>query len=211
MVVYKITNTINNKVYYGITKCTINKRWSEHKSKSKSGKSHLSLAIKKYGASAFKIEIVNHCSSENEMYELEIYLIQKHKSNNPIYGYNNSCGGEVSSSGKKLSLEQRNKISKYQKGRKRKPHSSEAKSKMSLSAKGRDMSKLILNSVKKRKGNLSHNICKVYKYDLDGTLIEDYASLTLAAKSVNGVVSAFSALKSGKLKTYKNYKWKFEN
>lgn len=210
MLVYKITNTINNKVYYGITKCTIKKRWNEHKSKALIGKSHLSLAMKKYGVLSFEIEIVKEVFDENEMYDLEISLIKKYKSNNPKFGYNNSSGGEVSSKGRKLTLTQREQISKYQKGRKRKPHSEEAKNNMSLAAKGRDMTKAIKKSVEKRKGKMSHNVCSVSKYNLDGTFIKRYDSLTLAAKSVNGVVCAFMALKRGRLKTYKNYIWKFE-
>ena len=35
--------------------------------------------------------------------------------------------------------------------------------------------------------------------------------MTLAAKSVNGNVSAFGLLKKGRLKTYKKFIWKFEN
>ena len=58
MIVYKITNTINDKVYIGITKCTLSKRWAEHKCKSKSLCSHLYLSIKKYGTSFFKIESI---------------------------------------------------------------------------------------------------------------------------------------------------------
>ena len=142
MIVYKITNKINGKLYFGISKCSIKKRWNEHKSKSRSGKSHLSLAIKKYGVSSFCIELIRECFSEKEMYDLEIDFIKKYKTNNPLYGYNNSCGGEVSSKGKTLSDETRRKISEYQKVRDRKPHSEQAKKNMSILAKGRDMTEL---------------------------------------------------------------------
>lgn len=210
MIVYKITNKINGKLYFGISKCSIKKRWNEHKSKSRSGKSHLSLAIKKYGVSSFCIELIRECFSEKEMYDLEIDFIKKYKTNNPLYGYNNSCGGEVSSKGKTLSDETRRKISEYQKVRDRKPHSEQAKKNMSILAKGRDMTELIKKSALKRKGKQSHNICSVSKYSNNNVFIEKYSSLTLAAKSVNGRTSAFCALKRGRLKTYKNFIWKFE-
>ena len=38
-----------------------------------------------------------------------------------------------------------------------------------------------------------------------------FNSFTEASKSVNGIVTAFSALKRKRLKTYKGYIWKFEN
>lgn len=130
MIVYKITNILNGKLYFGITKYSLQKRWNEHKCKSKSGKSHLYLAIRKYGITNFIIEKICECKTEYEMYDLEVYFIKLHKTNNPDFGYNNSIGGEFSSKGKKLSEETKLKISKYQKERIRKPHSEETKKRM---------------------------------------------------------------------------------
>jgi group I intron endonuclease len=211
MIVYKITNKINNKIYFGITKCSLKKRWNEHKCKSKQGKTHLSKSILKYGIENFNIEIVKKCISEDEMYLLEIKLIKIHKTNNPVFGYNNSTGGEFSSKGKKLSIEAKNKISNFQKNRIRKPHSEETKRLISLSAKNRDMSELWKKSAEKRKGKKSHNVCPVLKYSLNGDFIERFESFKDASKNVNGTPSAFTAIKRGRLKTYKNYIWKFEN
>ena len=161
MIVYRITNLINGKLYFGITKCKLRKRWNEHRYNSKHKNSHIYLAMRKYGIENFIIEIVKNCDSEYEMYELEKRLIAKYKSNNRLYGYNNSTGGEISSKGKKLSKEVRKKISEYQKNRKRKPHTKEAKKNMSKAAKGRDMSKVIEASIKKTKGKPAHNRKKV--------------------------------------------------
>lgn len=136
MIVYKIINKINGKLYFGITKCSVQKRWNEHKSKAKNGKTHLALAIRKYGIENFIIEKILECVSEQEMYETEINLISKYKTNNPSFGYNNSTGGEFSSKGKKLSIEARKKISEFQKLRIRKPMSDETKNKIGLANKG---------------------------------------------------------------------------
>jgi group I intron endonuclease len=157
MIVYRIKNKQNGKLYFGITKCRLKKRWNEHKCKSKTGKSHLHNAMRKYGIDSFDIETVKVCDSEDEMYSLEVSLIKNHKTNNPKYGYNNSIGGEKSSLGKRLSEEVKAKISKSQKGKKRRPHSIEARKKMSESAKGRDMSKAVNRSAQLRRGQAAKN------------------------------------------------------
>lgn len=211
MICYKITNLINNKVYIGVTKNTLSKRWNEHKSKSNSSNRHLYKSIKKYGICNFNIEVIKIFDNEVDMYNYEIESIKKYKSTNRLFGYNNSIGGEKSSKGKRLSLETKEKISKYQKNRLRLPHSEETKKKMSEKAKGRDMKKAVISSANKRRGNPSKNRVAVYQFDLLGNFIKKFDSYTEASYSVNGVTSAFNALKRGKLKTYKGYKWKVEN
>lgn len=211
MKVYKITNKVNGKIYIGVTKCSLSKRWNEHKSKAKSGKSHLSKAIAKYGQNNFCIELIKECSNEDEMYKLEVSLIKELSSNNPVFGYNNSSGGEKSSLGRTASDETKRKLSEYQRSRIRKPHSVGSRINMSLSAKGRDMSELIKKSVAKRRGKPSHNAIIVEKYARSGELVETFNSMSEAAKSVFGVACALSAIKRGRLKTYKNFIWKFKN
>ncbi len=209
--VYKISNIINNKIYFGVTQQDLKVRWQQHKCNSNKKSYHLYNAIKKYGFDNFYIEIVFEAQTKKEMLDKEIELISMYNTNNRLYGYNNSTGGESSRKGCKLTQEQKNNISEYQKNRIRKSHSIETIKKMSLVAKGRDMTKVIEKSVKVRKGIQSHNVCKVYKYSLDGVFIEKFDSYTLAAKNVGGVVCAFGALKKDRLKTYKNFIWKFEN
>lgn len=210
-IVYKISNRINNKIYFGVTQQDLKVRWQQHKCNSNKKSYYLYNAIKKYGFDNFNIEIVFEADTKKEMLEKEIQLISIYKTNNRLFGYNNSTGGESSKKGCKLTQEQKNNISNYQKNRIRKPHSIETIKKMSLISKGRDMTKLIEKSVQSRKGKQSHNVCIVYKYSLDGIFIEKFDSYTLAAKNVGGKVSAFSALKRNRLKTYKNFIWKFEN
>jgi len=203
MIVYKITNIINNKLYFGITKCSLNKRWNEHKCKSKSCKSHLYLSIKKYGITNFIIEKICDCETEDEMYDLEIYFIKTNKTNNPKYGYNNSSGGEVSSKGKKLSNETKLKISNYQKQRVRKPHSEETKKNMSIASKGRDMSLAVKSSALKRKGKPSLNRKKVI---LNDKVIFD--SLTEASIKTGIKISTISNNLKGLSKKTKYGIWK---
>ncbi len=157
MIVYKITNNINGKLYFGITKCDLNKRWAEHKCKSKTNNSHLGLAIRKYGIVNFKIESIKVCDSESEMYDLEVEFIKEYKTNNPLFGYNNSTGGETSSKGKKLSKEAKVKISEYQKTRDRKPHSEETKLKMREAALKNKSYLNLIKSYGHNKGKPAHN------------------------------------------------------
>jgi group I intron endonuclease len=77
MIVYKTTNTINGKVYIG----------KDRKNNPKylgSGKL-LYLAIKKYGVSAFKKEILFESDDENEINAREKIEIEKHKGRDICY------------------------------------------------------------------------------------------------------------------------------
>ena len=55
MIVYKVTNKINNKIYIGITTRNINIRWKEH-CNLRARSSILKSAISKYGKDNFIIE-----------------------------------------------------------------------------------------------------------------------------------------------------------
>lgn len=58
--IYKIVNSINNKIYIGSAKC-IQSRFRTHKNLLKKGKhfnTHLQSAVNKYGLHNFKFEIV---------------------------------------------------------------------------------------------------------------------------------------------------------
>lgn len=136
-IVYKITNTINNKFYFGVTQQTLKKRWQQHKCNSNRKSYHLYNAIKKYGFKNFNIELVFEFNTKKEMLDKEIELISLHKTYDRMFGYNNSTGGESSRKGCKLTQEQKNKISEYQKKRIRKPHSEETKKAIGLANKNK--------------------------------------------------------------------------
>jgi group I intron endonuclease len=202
-IVYKITNTINNKVYIGVTQQDLKIRWQQHKCNSNKKTYHLYNAIRKYGFSNFQIEVIFKANDKDEMFAKEIELISKYKSNNRVYGYNNSLGGEKSRKGTKLSKEQKMQISVFQKNRLRKPHSIETKEKMSKAAKGKDMSKLIIASSKKRKGKPALNKKAIILND-----IEIFNSLTEASLKYNILVSSISNNIKGLSKKTKVGIWK---
>ena len=92
--IYKITNTINDKMYIGKTERTISVRWREHKKNIKN-LSHLPLyrALDKYGVENFTIEEIEQCNNLL-LDEREIFWIAFYKSDKKDIGYNCTSGGE---------------------------------------------------------------------------------------------------------------------
>lgn len=160
MVVYKIKNTVNGKLYVG---CAINyeKRINAHKTCKYKGALLLHRAILKYGIENFTFEILEKYNSKEEMYLGEVYFISKVNTIYPL-GYNlhyGGKGGKVELTDKQLKAKQElgktlgeiNKGNKYNLGR---IVSQETKEKISNKLRGRKMSE---ESKKKlsdlRKGN----------------------------------------------------------
>jgi group I intron endonuclease len=93
-VIYKITNKINNKTYYGQTRQNPNRRWSQHKQAAKKGnKMILYNAIRQYGIEHFTFEVMCQCETLEELNSKEIEYISKNNSLSPN-GYNAAKGGD---------------------------------------------------------------------------------------------------------------------
>lgn len=111
MVIYKVTNLINNKVYIGQTTRTFNERYSgkgvgaERILYSERSNGHLINSMCKYGVENFKVEIVEQCNTEEELNEREIYYINLYDSTNYKKGYNFCQGGNGGK--RRISKEQR--------------------------------------------------------------------------------------------------------
>lgn len=73
MVIYLITNLINNKKYIGKTN-NFMRRYQEHFSESHTGEEQkvLYLAMKKYGANNFQMSIIEECD-DNDWPQREKY------------------------------------------------------------------------------------------------------------------------------------------
>jgi group I intron endonuclease len=87
--IYLITNLFNLKKYVGITKFSLEERFSQH---TKRG-FILTEAIKKYGEQKFSIELVEVVESAERAYELEIFYIKEYNTKAPN-GYNLTDGGD---------------------------------------------------------------------------------------------------------------------
>ena len=96
MIIYKITNQINNKIYIGLTTCSLEYRWVRHiiESKNINNTKHLYKAMRKYGIENFTIEVIDKTNDFKKLGELERYYIRKFNSTNPKIGYNLTQGGE---------------------------------------------------------------------------------------------------------------------
>ena len=148
--VYMHTNKFNGKRYIGITSQNPIRRWGTKGTKYKKNK-HFWAAIQTYGWNNFQHEIIL-C---NETFEyacaVEKCLIKHYKSNAPMYGYNQSIGGDKASLGRSLSDETKRKLSEINKG---KVIPKETRDKISQSEKGRifpdDVKKKISEGLKGR-------------------------------------------------------------
>lgn len=109
MIIYKITNLVNGKVYIGKTmKNQLRTRFREHIAEARRGnKSYLKQALRKYGFDKFSIEPICEVADRDELSKKEIELIKLYDSMNPEKGYNLTPGGEGAAywTGKKRSPE----------------------------------------------------------------------------------------------------------
>jgi group I intron endonuclease len=99
MFIYRITNTINGKIYVGLDSKPVAKqtRWKSHLSSAKKpGKYTMVIhrAMRKYGSDNFQYEILEECTSAGELKKAEKRWIAQFRSNDPRFGYNRTVGGE---------------------------------------------------------------------------------------------------------------------
>lgn len=95
-IIYKITNKLNNKIYIGMTKRTLEQRKADHlkayKDQNKRDYNYkIYKAFRKYGIDNFEFSVVEQCK-DNELGEKEKYYINKF--NTILDGYNEALGGE---------------------------------------------------------------------------------------------------------------------
>lgn len=94
-VIYKISNSVNDKIYIGQTIRTIEKRFKGHicsAIKNEYPDNYLHRAIRKFGPDKFKIEKIDEANSKDELNAKEKYWIKK--LNSIQNGYNLTDGGE---------------------------------------------------------------------------------------------------------------------
>lgn len=149
--IYKITNLLSGKVYIGQTNDVNKRKYTHFYNARNNDQRYLYRAIRKYGKQNFIIETIEQCEDELSN-DREQYWIEYYDSTNHDKGYNLTLGGyhfqfseetikkmSDSHKGKKLSEEQKQKISNATKGENHpmwnKFHSEESKQKMSDSHK----------------------------------------------------------------------------
>ena len=139
--IYKVTNTVNGKIYIGQTIRSVRKRWADHTCNSMSGNYHFQNAIKKHGKSSFDI-ITIETVFENDEISLKCKLDELEKYYIKLFdtfknGYNQTFGGG-GTIGRAMSEANRKIISEYATGR---ILSEEHKHNISVSLRNRDPNK----------------------------------------------------------------------
>jgi group I intron endonuclease len=144
MIIYKITNKLNGKIYIGQTVQPLADRWSDHSRPSRGmhpNRSAIGSAIRKYGKENFTIEQIDSAETLEMLNVMEITYIKALNSLAPN-GYNMELGGES----KLCHEETKEKISATLKGRKianrwtggnRSPRTDAQRSALSAKIKGR--------------------------------------------------------------------------
>ena len=90
MIIYKIVNNINNKIYIGLTTKDLSRRVAEH---IRENKSYVQKALNKYGLESFTISVIDHAESKEILKEKEKYWIKYYNCKSPN-GYNLTDGGD---------------------------------------------------------------------------------------------------------------------
>lgn len=182
MFIYKLTNTLNNKIYIGLTTETISERCRKRIAEAKyreSRNSYILNAIRKHGSKVFKVEQLDTANTLEELQQKEIFYIEKYNSTNRNIGYNLTKGGE-GNLGLKMSEETKEKI--------RQKH---------LGVKWSEDRKLEHCKILKSK-NINYNIakenCRIYnlkackkvgKFDINNKLVKIYSTISEASKYEN--------------------------
>lgn len=97
MLLYRILNTVNGKLYIGLTTTSLKKRWSEHLCNANIGNRRpLYAAMRKYGANSFMMEEIACLAPGmdlDDLRQMERDLITQENCKSPR-GYNLTDGGD---------------------------------------------------------------------------------------------------------------------
>lgn len=94
--IYIVRNTVNGKIYVGMTGKTVAQRWALHLANARkdSPKQSITRAIKKYGPENFTIRKIDGCESRELACGLEMTYILLYQATNTDLGYNCTFGGD---------------------------------------------------------------------------------------------------------------------
>lgn len=187
--IYKVTNNINNKVYIGQTRRTIEIRWKEHiRDSFKPSRSYTSIlhsAIRKYGEEAFSIIQLEKCEN-NLLNNREKYWIEYYDSCNNGYNISHGGAGYLKCNDEEILALWDEGLSAGEIGK----ELNLCNDTVSRRLKSCDISQ---DEILKR-GRIAANLKKkkpVYQYDLEGNFIQEYQTIELAEASIGGIKIKF--------------------
>lgn len=198
--IYKIVNTINNKIYIGSAK-NIKKRWSAHKSDLNKNKHHsryLQNAWNKYGKDSFIFEIVEELIDLSLLIDKEQYYIN---SLNPVYNccpIAGNCLGRIHTEETKQKMRLR-KVSE------------ENKKKISEFMKNRPVKESTKQKAKERMMGNNYGKIQIYQMDMNENIIKEWSSASDAASFLNKRSSHITECCKNQRKSAFGYKWKYKN
>lgn len=217
--VYKHTAP-NGRVYIGITCNNPLKRWAN--GKGYKNNDYFMKSITKYGWENFTHEILYENLTEPEAKIKEIELIKKYKSNQRLYGFNISSGGE-SAAGIKMSEEQKELIRQGNLG---KIISKETRLKLSKASKNTWQNPNFIQYMreinlgknnpqygKKRtdKEKLARGAKPVIQKTREGEIIAEFISLHDAENKTGLKRTGISECCKGNFKQYKGFIWEYKS
>lgn len=214
--IYCIKNTIDNNIYIG-SSIDINKRKKQHFSALKNNKHHsryLQRSFNKYKENNFSFSILEECESENLLIREQHFIDIL----NPRY---NICKIAGNSLGTKRTQEAKLNISKAQKERFKTQNAWNKGIPRTLNEIENQRNKIIGRPSKKKGMKLSKQSCeniskgligrnlsdehksklskKVIEYDSNGNILNEFISLTEAAKSTGSFITNLQrAMKNNK-------------
>lgn len=98
-IVYKITNRVNGKIYFGLTTRSLKQRFDSHLSAVRQGSNfRFHSAIRKYGVDSWDLEVVEESDDMDYIRRREEELIAEYNTTLSAYGYNakpGGCGGWI--------------------------------------------------------------------------------------------------------------------
>lgn len=231
--VYKHTSP-NGKIYIGITSQKPEKRWQNGVGYKNNQYFH--RAIQKYGWNSFTHEILFVDLTIKDAAAKEKELINLYKSNNPLFGYNISSGGEGGAEGIVISEEERIRRSEHAKtyigtnnpnyGN----HKLVGENNPFFGKEHSDQTKQLLSDLAKNRWNneeYKQHMCEVHKninigannpkaketlqYDLDGNLIASWEYAKLAADTLGICVTGITKCCRGERKSAGGFIWRYAN
>lgn len=129
-IIYKITNTINDKVYIGQTTNTFNRRYRAGKWWKYTTNRHLISSVNMYGHEVFEVDKEFDVAMTKEELDIKEKLwIEYYQSNNANYGYNIEDGGangKLNGEAKEWRIEFNRNLAKNKKGVPRTPEERQA-------------------------------------------------------------------------------------
>lgn len=222
--IYKITNKKNNLSYIGQS-INPQKRFKEHLYGRKGGiNTYFDKALKKYGEESFTFEIIDKADESKKIDELEKYYIKKYNTLKPN-GYNILKGGrnqqgawnskpidEYDLNGEYINTYESASYYSHFVNKEYKSTEINRSCRKKTKYKFRQFRfKGDSKPSKYTKPNPNH-ISKVYQFDLNGNLLNEYVSITDASKQTNSSRTSICGCIAKRYKTANQYIWsKYKN